>query len=584
MDNHTAELAAKIDLLLSRDDEIAVLEDGPLTGTELRARALSIVQEIAGATVDEDGIIAIKSTSSRVVFSVVTAALRVGRPFVVCDPEASAEESQTLLEHCSPAVLITDKTLDPAKDGTEMFVLSASEITLTPDLGKFPPISEQSAAMLVYTSGTLSMPKTVVLSQKNIVSQLRIFAEAYRFNEASVLYNILPLHHVDGLVRGPMSCLWFGAKLIRNRQFSVSEARSVLDDLRGHRVSHLISVPAMLRVLERVWRGQNDIIGGPDFKFVLSSADYLEAHAWERFESEFGVPIVNAYGLSEVVCDALFAGPDEASRVPGTIGRPVGVTCNLLGPEGRVVSDGEIGELAISGPTILEKYLNNPEETSAARKDGCFFTGDLALKRPDGLYEYKGRKKNVVVVAGVTIYPEGVAEALTTIEGVAEAYAFGINDNDSEALVAAICAEEGVTLNFDDVWIACRTILSPERQPSQLVIADELPRRASGKVDRSAIVRLLEAQSKDVSATVSTSEQSLDGRVLAIASDCFNQPTENLSRESNPFNTVGWDSMAHMQLIEMLEEEFDFVMGPEDITNLMSLGDAIDIVERELGD
>ena len=125
-------------------------------------------------------------------------------------------------------------------------------------------------------------------------------------------------------------------------------------------------------------------------------------------------------------------------------------------------------------------------------------------------------------------------------------------------------------LDLDAINEECRKRLSPERQPSRLVILEQLPRRETGKVDQLAIA---------AAAFPNASKKSVE----EIAATCFNVPIENLSDSSSPFDTPGWDSLAHMNFIELLEETFDFTMSPGDVASLMSISDAIEIVRREMG-
>ena len=343
--------------------------------------------------------------------------------------------------------------------------------------------------MLIFTSGTTSSAKAVEIGYDTLLAQLDIFAEAYGFDAGIRLFNLLPLHHTDGLTRGPISALWFGGTLVRPFPFSVQAVPRLLDRIAADAVTHLIAVPAMLRIIERIGLDRPDAFRGPDFRFVLCSADYLDAGLWGRFEDRFGVPVANAYGLSEVVCDALFAGPGDATRIAGTIGRPIGVTAQVVDADGTPVAPGDTGELVLGGPTVMRGYFDAPELTAEVLDNGAFRTGDLVRQRPDGLYEFVGRRKTVIVSGGVTIHPEGVTAVLSTMPGLAEAYAFGQPDPArGERLVAAVAPAPNADITVEQVWAFCRDHLSPERIPVEIHVLDRLPRTASGKVIRSELV------------------------------------------------------------------------------------------------
>lgn len=567
-------LAQRIDRTLRSDRLFAMLPDGPLETGELARRMRSMAAALTACGAPPDDRIAVLARSDRVVIATVAACLRLGRPVLVCDPEASVEETRSLLAHCRPAVLVAD-TPEGLALGSGLGPAILDGNTLTEDAGDpMPAIAPQDVALLVHTSGTTSRPKVVELSHANLAAQFQIFETVYGFDAASRLMNLLPMHHVDGLVRGPLSALWFDATLLRPRRFSVQAVPTLLSELASLAATHLIAVPALLRILHRVGGASAGRMGGVDFRYVLCSADHLDATLWAAVERDFGVPVVNAYGLSEVVCDALMAGPDDATRVIGTIGAARGVSASIVGPDGRPLPDGETGELVIAGGTVMRGYLGDADATAEVLRDGRFHTGDLARRRQDGLFEFVGRKKTAVVVGGVTIHPESVAEALGAIAGVAEAYAFGEGAPAGEKLVAVVCPAEGATLDLETVWQECRARLAPERRPERIAILPALPRRASGKVDRDALVAALDERgAKEADTGLS---------VFEIAARCFNHPVDALSEYSSPFDTPGWDSLAHMNFIETLETQFSFVMTPEDIAGLMTLGDALEIVEREI--
>ncbi len=557
----------RIDRVLGQDRLFAVLPDGPLDTAELRARVSSLAQSLLNHTAP-DACVGILSKTDRHVIAAVITCLRIGHPFLICDPEAPIEETSNLLKHSGAAILFCEA--DVTVSFGNYAGLCVLDVGLkTGEEKTLPPVAPSSTAMLVATSGTTDRPKIVELTYVNLRAQFAIFADVYGFDAETRALNLLPFHHVDGLIRGPLLALWFDATLLRPRMFSVAETPAILDDLNAQNATHLITVPAMLRILHRAQ--DPEIYKVPQsLRFILSSADYLDVGLWKASERDFGVPVVNAYGLSEVVCDALIAGPDDATRIAGTIGAARGVGALVLGADGAEVADGETGELAISGDTVMRGYVGDPESTAQVMEEDVFRTGDLVRKREDGLFDYMGRQKNVVVVGGVTIHPEAVTEVLASFPGVAEAYAFGNQTETGEVLLAAVCPLPGVQLEPEAMYAASRAQLAPERQPSKIVILPELPRRSSGKVDRNAIIAAAAAKNGGTS-------------VQGIAAECFGVSVADLSVASTPFDTPGWDSLAHMEFIEMLEERFDFTMSPMDVAGMMSIGDAIEIVEREIG-
>lgn len=561
-----ATLSTKIDAALQGDLRIAELPDGPLSAADLRGRVAGLGNALR-TNVALGETVAISCNTDRHVITALTACLRLGYPVLICDPLATTEETVSLLVHCKVAAVVTESSTSAfANEVPGLFVLDATTTKACGETMDPPDVTPPPTALLVATSGTTDKPKVVALSHANLMAQFQIFSEVYDFDADTLALNLLPMHHVDGLIRGPLLSLWFGATLIRTRRFSAQACPDIFSDIASQNVTHLITVPAMLRIMHRAFDpGQIQI--PKSLRFVLCSADHLQKDLWRQVETDFGVPVVNAYGLSEVVCDALIAGPDKQSRCIGSIGVARGLEARVIDADGQDCPNGQTGELVIIGGTVMQGYVADPEATAEVLEDGAFRTGDLVKRSEDGLFLYMGRQKNVVVVGGVTIHPEAVTEVLSSLAGIAEACAFGHQTDSGEELIAAVCPLPGIELELDALHTACRQKLSPERQPSRLVVLAKLPRRETGKVDQNAII---------AAAAPQTNGQS----VKEIAALCFGVTVESLNEESSPFDTDGWDSLAHMNFIEMLEETFDFTMTPGDVAGLMSISDAMEIVRR----
>lgn len=572
------QFAKHLDRMLDeREGELfADLASGPLSYAACRERMhlnAGVLARIGLAAGDRA---LIRSRDDAQVITLFLAMVRTGVTPVIADAGATDAECAELAKLGDVRVVFADQPF-PVSPGVEVVILDPDKPLGTVSAGDhpaaFPEMPAVDTALLVLTSGTTSTPKAVELTFANLIAQLDIFEEVYGFGPGIRLLNMLPLHHVDGLIRGPLSALWFGGSVHRATPFSVQAVPRILDSVKPDRITHLISVPAMLRIIDRAGSDHPQAFNTPDFRFVLSSADMLDAALWRRFEERFSVPVANAYGLSEVVCDALFAGPDDETRRIGTLGRAVGCTARLVDDAGAEVAPGETGELVLSGATVMRGYYQAPETTAAVLKDGAFHTGDYMRVNADGLFEFVGRKKTAIVSAGHTIHPETATQALASMPGVLEAVAFGVPDEAmGERLVAAVVPAPGHTLNESDLAAHCRSVLSPERSPREYRIVEVLPRGASGKVQLEKLASLSEKPSDEKPS------------VMAIAAKCFNVPSDSLTMDSNPFNTAGWDSLAHLQLIESVEEAYGVQFSPMQIAQIMCLGDLNDSLEEALAE
>ncbi|MEX1036418.1 MAG: AMP-binding protein [Sneathiella sp.] len=572
--------------------EFADLANGPVS-----YEALARDMRCLGAAFAANGLVAgdrvlVASKDEGATVKLFLALLRAGMTPVIGDAELTGPELGELMEVCDPAALYADEAmLANADTGGKLSpsrIIPISDVretlSKTPDPGSWPTVETRpEVALLVLTSGTTSTPKAVELTHENLIAQLAIFKDIYGFDSATRLLNLLPLHHVDGLIRGPLVALWFGGYLYRKTPFSVQNVPAILEKFREKNITHFITVPAMLRIVARIGCDTRETFTGPDFRFILCSADLLDAQLWRHVEETFKTPVVNAYGLSEVVCDALFAGPDEATRRIGSLGRPHGCTAEVLDNDLRPVAEGETGELVLSGPTVMRGYFNAPDITANVLRDGAFHTGDYVRVGPDGLFDFVGRKKTAIVSAGATIHPETVTIILSTMPGVAEAVAFGVPDaTRGEKLVAAIAPQPGHEITAADASAFCRKHLSAERTPAEFRIMASLPRGASGKVLIAELTAAETQKPPSEPAPDADDTADLEEKVCAVAARCFNVDAAGLSAESTPFNTDGWDSLAHMTLIEELELTFDMQFSAAEIASIASLGDAIEFIEGAL--
>lgn len=582
-------------LVEKSSQEFANLPAGPVSYEDLARDMRCLAAAFARTGLVAGDRVLVASKDEEATIKLFLALLRAGMTPVIGDSDITGPELSELLEVCDPAALYGDEVmLDNAGLGGKLpqsRIVPIRDVhetlSTSRDPGTWPAIeTKPEVALLVLTSGTTSTPKAVELTYENLIAQLAIFETVYGFDRATRLLNLLPLHHVDGLIRGPLVALWFGGYLYRETPFSVQNVPTILNKFSEKKITHFITVPAMLRIMARLGSDQRDAFCGPDFRFILCSADLLDVQLWTDVEESFKVPVVNAYGLSEVVCDALFAGPDKATRRIGSLGRPYGCIADVLDDDFRPVSQGEVGELVLSGPTVMRGYFNAPDITANVLRNGAFHTGDYVRVGPDGLYDFVGRKKTAIVSAGATIHPETVTIVLSTMPGIAEAVAFGVPDAArGEKLVAAVVPQPGQELTAADAFTFCRQHLSAERTPTDFHIMTSLPRSAAGKVLMAELTAMASSNAATAAQDIAPSEEgsgTLEEKVCAVAATCFNVDAAGLSADSTPFNTDGWDSLAHMTLIEELELTFDMQFSAAEIASIASLGDAMEFIQGVL--
>ncbi len=442
-----------------------------------------------------------------------------------------------------------------------------------------PPPPSETPGLMLFTSGTTSAPKVVELSHGNLSAQVETFLKVYDYDGDSHILNVLPLHFTDGLLHGPIISLVTGATLFRPHRFAVQDLGTILHGIYRDRITHFIVVPAILSIMDRLHGEFDDAFRTSDFRYIRSSGDRLPEPLWRSIQERFGVRVVNTYGLSETVCEALYCGPAEDRFRMGTIGQPVDCAIRVVDAEGRDVPAGEAGELLIRGDNIMRGYLNRPDLTAEVLRDGWFHSGDLAAVDEDGFVRVVGRKKTLIISGGTNIQPQDITDALLAHPGVADAVTFGLPDPVwGERVAAAVVPREGAgPLRVADLVEHCRRHLAPHKVPRVLRVMDALPRNPAGKILLDAVREAVDA---DQVANPLRADATLEERILEIAARVFGCAPSDLSMTSEARTTFGWDSLAHIQLMEAAERAFAITLSPRDILGVSRLEHLKTVVTR----
>ncbi len=526
--------------------------------------------------------------------TVFLALLRCGITTVVLNPESRATELATLIDAADPSALVMDerliaRVLPEQRQRFAVFALgdaglAALDALIAGEAPGAPPkvVDPESTAYILFTSGTTSRPKGVEISHRALYAQMATFVRQYGFGPRTRLMNLLPLHHTDGLTQGVVVAACAGATLLRPMRIRVERIREIVDACHELRATHLVAVPSLLALMMNLGDRYQDALRTDWFRFVISTAAYLDPGLWQRFEDGFGVQVVNVYGLTETVCETTYCGPDAATRRIGTIGKPVDAELRIVDERGLPVAPGTEGELAVRGPHVMTGYFRAPEETAKVLRDGWFHTGDLATVDADGFYRIVGRKKDVIITGGINVYPEDVNDVLRTVPGIVDAATIGFPDDRwGEIVVSGLAVGAGTPPPEQDIAAHFLQHASPEKLPREFHFFADLPRGPAGKVVKAELTRqIVERRS---AARHETHAGGVRERVLQVAAQAFKCRTDTLSDASTARSVDGWTSLAHVEFLMALELEFSFTMQPEDILRIDSIGDALALVERGAG-
>ncbi len=353
--------------------------------------------------------------------------------------------------------------------------------------GQKPPVVEvkpEDRALLLYTGGTTGVSKGAVLRHSNLVAnmfQVKSWCTDYEDGK-EVALGVLPFFHSYGLTTVLNLGLLNGAKLVLLPRF---ELKTVLKTIDKQKPTLFPGVPTIYVAINNA--PNLDKFDIKSIRICISGAAPLPVEVQQQFENSTGGRLVEGYGLSET-SPVTHANPVYGKRKPGSIGLPMPDTeFKIVDVESgeNELSIGEVGELCLKGPQVMEGYLNMPEETANSIRDGWFYTGDIAKVDEEGYTYIVDRKKDMVIAGGFNIYPRDIEEVLYTHPKIMEAAVAGINDPyRGETLKAYIVLKEGETMTEVEVKEHCKANLAAYKVPKLYEFRAELPKTMIGKVLR----------------------------------------------------------------------------------------------------
>lgn len=378
--------------------------------------------------------------------------------------------------------VVTIPQLAPRIQNADLKVIDLTQLPQTPPFAitpKFPTVSPDDTAVLLYTSGTSGLPKGVMLTYNNLQSDVEACIAQADLQERHKFLGVVPLFHSTGLLATMIAPVHLGAMVNYIARFSPV---ATIQAIRNHQLSVLVAVPAMYGALLRLKDASPD-----DFKHVyacLSGGEPLPSQIREAWQQRFGVPLFEGYGLTETIGPIAFNSPGHHRG--GSVGRLIpGASAKIVGDDGNAQGVEQEGEVWLRGPMIMKGYHNLPNETAQVlTADGYFKTGDLGKLDPDGYLHITGRKKELIISAGEKIVPREVEEVLTKHPAVAEAAVVGRKDpSRGEVPVAFVTLKEGQTATPDALRNFARDQNLPNfKIPKDVIVVPELPHSPTGKV------------------------------------------------------------------------------------------------------
>ncbi|MGH8547189.1 MAG: long-chain-fatty-acid--CoA ligase [Methylococcales bacterium] len=334
-------------------------------------------------------------------------------------------------------------------------------------------------AVILYTSGTTGKPKGAMLSHANLSANVWSVLKVLRWRPGGeVIVLVLPMFHAFAATVGMLSSLAHGCAFVPMTRF---EPVQVLNRIAATRATIFLGVPSMYSLLLRVDDDQTGLF--QSIRYCVSGGAALPVSVLQQFESKFGTRIYEGDGPTEcspVTC----LNPVDGETRPGTVGLAIpGVEMQVVDDNGTRVVTGEVGEIAVRGPNVMRGYWHLPEASAEVMRDGWLLTGDLGSEDQDGYFSIVDRKKDLVIVNGMNVYPRIIEEVLYRLEGILEAAVIGEpHPTHGEIPVAYVVVAEGSGLDETAIRRWCREHLGRYQIPRKFHRVSELPKNASGKI------------------------------------------------------------------------------------------------------
>src|SRR5437764_4551433 len=385
-------------------------------------------------------------------------------------PANSAEAARAAADECN--VLIIDALID--NHGRVRF--STGGKLNTAGRNEEQP---EDIALILHTSGTTSQPKRVPLSHANLLTSAGNVANTYQLTAQDVSLCVMPLFHVHGLVASTLATFATGGTVVVPPKFNPLSFWSIV---REQGATWYSAVPTIHQVLLSRAKGKRPE-GAEQLHFIRSCSASLSPQLMADMEAAFGAPVLEAYGMTEAAHQMASNPLPPAVHKPGSVGTGTNVGVAVMDEAGNLLPAGTQGEVVVRGPNVTRGYKNNPEANAASFTNGWFRTGDRGVLDADGYLTLIGRIKELINRGGEKISPLEVDAVLLDHPAVAEVATFAAPDPKyGEEVHAAVVLKGDATV--EELQAHCGTRLANFKVPKVIHLTKELPRTATGKVQR----------------------------------------------------------------------------------------------------
>ncbi|MDP7637809.1 MAG: acyl--CoA ligase [Phycisphaerae bacterium] len=435
-------------------------------------------------------------------------AIATGATTAPLNPAYRREEFDFYLSDLAAKALVVEQgSTSPAVEAAEALHMVVLEIGVKEEdpAGKFEivapstielrdPASGGTAdaddiALVLHTSGTTSKPKIVPLTQRNICASAAHIRTSLALTPMDRCMNVMPLFHIHGLMAAVLASISVGAEIFCTPGFNAFKFFAWLEEATP---TWYTAVPTMHQaVLARAGRNRS-IIERTPLRFIRSSSSSLPPQVMADLEKTFDTPVIEAYAMTEAAHQMTSNTLPPGVRKPGTVGVAAGPEVAVMNQQGVLLAAGTVGEVVIQGPNVTPGYENNPQANAENFTNGWFRTGDQGVMDEEGFLTITGRLKEIINRGGEKISPREVDDVLMDYEAIQQVVTFAMpHDKLGEDVAAAVVLRDGTTASERDIRMFAATRLADFKVPRKILFLDEIPKGATGKIQRIGLAKKL---------------------------------------------------------------------------------------------
>jgi oxalate---CoA ligase len=379
--------------------------------------------------------------------------------------------------------------LVPDADGPAGAFALAAPASLSDPPARPGPAGAEDVALVLHTSGTTSRPKIVPLRHVNVTASAYHIGETLRLTPDDVCLNIMPLFHIHGLIAATLSSLAAGGSVFCTPGFNAFRFFTWFEEARP---TWYTAVPTMHQAILGLAERHKDAIKASRLRFIRSSSSSLPPQVMEAMERTFGVPVIEAYGMTEAAHQMASNPLPPGKRYASSVGIAAGPEIAIMDDAGNLLPPGELGEVVIRGRDVTAGYENNPEANAKAFTNGWFRTGDQGFLDEQGYLRLTGRLKELINRGGEKVSPIEVDVVLMDHPAVAQCLTFAVpHPMLGEEVAAAIVLKEGASVQDYELRAFAAERLAQFKVPRKFVFLKEIPKGATGKLQRIGLAEKL---------------------------------------------------------------------------------------------